>query len=65
MINYYYVIYLKREGKTEIHAIPFDTKEKAKKFKDGADAKWESKGMLEYSKILKRDMSKHPNPHWL
>lgn len=65
MINYYYVIYLKREGKIEIHMIPFDTREEAKEYKEKADAYWSEKGMLDYSKVLKRDMSKHPDPHWL
>ena len=65
MIKYYYVIYLKRNNKTEIHLMPFDTREEAKEFKVGADKHWSEKGMLEYSKILKRDMSKHPDPHWL
>lgn len=65
MINYYYVIYLKRKDKIEIHMIPFNTREEAKEYKKGCDAHWEAKGMLEFSKVLKRDMSKHPDPHWL
>lgn len=65
MINYYYVIYLKRNNKIEIHMIPFETREEAKEFKKAADAHWEAKGMLEYSKVLKRDMSKHSDQHWL
>ena len=65
MINYYYVIYLKRNDKIEIHMIPFDTREEAKEYKEKADKHFEALGQLEFSKVLKRDMSKHPDPHWL
>lgn len=65
MINYYYVIYLKRNGKTEIHMIPFDTREEAKAYKEKADKHFAATGQLEYSKVLKRDMSKHADPYWL
>lgn len=65
MINYYYVLYFKREGVTEIHARPFPTREEAKDFKEKWDEKFKKKGTYEFSKIMKRDMSKHPDPHWL
>ena len=65
MIKYYYVIYLKRNDKIEIHAIPFDTREEAKAYKEKADAFFSKRGQLEYSKVLKRDLSKYNDPHWL
>lgn len=65
MINYYYVIYVKRNNKIEIHLIPFDTREKAKDFKIRADEHYKEKGIFVFSKILKRDLNKHENEFWL
>ena len=65
MILYYYVIYRKKNGKIEIHAIPFDSREEAKEYKEKADEEFAKRGELEFSKILKRDLSKHNDIHWL
>ena len=65
MIKYYYLIYLERNDKTEIHMIPFDTKEEALEYKQKADKFWTLKNQLKRSKILTRDFSKYSNEFWL
>lgn len=65
MIKFYYVLYTTYKGANEIRLREFDSKEEALKFKEECDAKFKERGQYRFSKVMKRDMSKHSTEYWL
>lgn len=65
MVKWCYVLYLDYKGKREIRIREFDSRDEAIAFMGECDEKFKRLGQWRFSKIMKRDMSKHKTEFWL
>lgn len=63
-----YIDYFDEDAKKKFREIlirELDTKEEAEAFLAETNPRFEKRGQLKFSKIMKRDMSKHKTEFWL